>query len=373
MLLIGAALLLQSFARLQSVPLGFNADRVLTAGIPLPGVRYAINGRYAGFLDQLTEALRSTPGVASAGVSSAIPLGPGSHTSGRVAPVLPSDGGQEQSINCGWRSTDSGFFETLGIPLIRGRLFERTDQGARRVFVISEEAARAVFGNQDPVGRQLRLNDEMGEVIGVVGDLRMRNIADPPDCLVYMPISQGGFFAVFSVFVRTNERAETAAPLIRERLKEIDPNLPPFRFRPHRDWVSNNSARARIRTWVVGFLAAIALGVGTLGIYGVLSYLVTLRSHEFGVRVALGANPRNLLTLVLSQGLGLAVVGIALGLIGAFLLARFIETLLFGVSASDPVTYFVISVLLFLAALLACALPARRAARTDPIITMRSG
>jgi putative ABC transport system permease protein len=371
LLLIGAALLLQSLARLQATPLGFNADSVLTARIPLPGAKYGINGAYARFLDQLTEGLRSTSGVLAAGVSNATPLGPGSSITG-VAAVLPSDSAAEHSVACGWRSVDRGFFETLSIPLIRGRLFNTADDGARRVFVLSQELARALFGDQDPVGRQLRLNDAAGEVIGIVGDLRLRNISDPPDRIVYVPISQGGLFGVFSVFVRTNDRPETAAPVVRERLREIDPNLPAFSLRPQSDWVSNNSARARIRTWVLVLLAAIALGVGTIGIYGVLSYLVSLRSHEFGVRVALGANPRNLLMLVLLQGLGLALIGTALGLLGAFLLARLMETLLFGVSASDPVTYLVITVLLLLAALLACALPARRAARTDPIMTIRS-
>jgi putative ABC transport system permease protein len=277
-----------------------------------------------------------------------------------------------QPVNCAWRSVDAGFFATLGIPVLRGNVFDREDRpGGRRVFVISQETARRLYGTEDPIGRQLRMNDAVGEVIGVVGDLRMRSLSDPPDRVVYLPLSQAGFFGVFTVFVRTHDSPETATALIRERLREIDPNLPAHGFRSMRDWVENSSAPARIRTWVLAMLAGVALALGIIGIYGVLAYLVTLRRHEFGVRLALGARPSNLLMLVLAHGLGLVLAGVTAGLAGAVALGSFLETLLFGVRARDPMTFLGVAVILSLAALIACYVPARRASKVDPMVALR--
>jgi putative ABC transport system permease protein len=277
-----------------------------------------------------------------------------------------------QAVNCEWRSVDDGFFAALGIPVVRGNIFDReVGPDGRRVFVISQEAARSLYGAEDPIGRQLRLNDSVGEVIGVVGDVRMRDIADPPDRVVYCPLSQAGFFGVFAVFVRTHDAPATAAALIRERLHELDPNLPAYGFRPMGEWVENRSARARIRTWVLAALAGVALTLGIIGIYGVLAYLVTLRRHEFGVRLALGAQRGALVKLVLAKGLALALAGVIIGLAGAVLLADLLEKLLFGVSAHDPVTFLAVGLLLLLASLLACYVPARRAARVDPMVALR--
>ncbi|HEV8385177.1 MAG TPA: ABC transporter permease [Candidatus Acidoferrales bacterium] len=372
LLLVGAGLLIQSLARMQQVSLGIEPDPVLTARIPLPSGKYWRAAAYSALLSRLTDALRSAPGVSAAGVSSAIPLGPGSHTMGKAAAIAPSDTSLAQPINCDWRSADAGFFAALRIPVLRGRLFGRENvPDGRRVFVLSQEAARSLYGAEDPVGRQLRVNDAVGEVIGVVGDVRMKNITDPPARVVYLPLEQAGFFGVFTVFVRTGDRPEAAAALIRERLREIDPNVPAYGFRPMRDWVENSSARARIRTWVLALLAGVALALGMIGIYGVLAYLVTLRRHEFGVRLALGARPGNLLRLVLVQGLGLALIGVATGLAGSLLLTRILDTLLFGVGARDPMTFLGVAMLLLLSALIACYVPARRAARADPIAALR--
>jgi putative ABC transport system permease protein len=324
-------------------------------------------------LSRFLDNLQSASGVRAAGVSSAIPLGPGAHTGGTVGAIAPSDDSVGQSMNCAWRSADAGFFAALRIPLLRGHLFNREDgSGGRRVFVLSQEAARSLFGPGDPIGRQIRVNNTIGEVVGVVGDVRMKSLSSPLERVVYLPLSQGGFFGVFSVFVRTNVKTERTTALIQERLREIDPNLPAYGFRPMRDWVENSSARARIRTWVLALLSAVALTLGMIGIYGVLAYLVTLRRQEFGVRLALGAQPGSLLRLVVSQGLGMALVGIAVGLGAAVMLASVLDALLFGVSARDPLTFVGVAVLLMFASLVACYLPARRAARADPVLVLRS-
>jgi len=374
LLLIGAGLLIQSFACLQQVSLGVDPDGVLTARLSLPRARYPNGATISALLSRLTDALQSAPGVRAAGASSAIPLGPGSHTGGRAAAVAPSDPAVGQSINCEWRVVDAGFFAALRIPILRGRVFGREDgPDGRRVFVLSHAAARSLYGAEDPIGRQLRLNSDVGEVIGVVGDVHMKSITDPPDRTVYLPLPQGDRFAVFALFVRTHDGPpEAAAVLIRQRLREIDPNLPLYGFRPLRDFVENSSARARIRTWVLALLATVALALGVIGIYGVLTYLVILRRHEFGVRLALGAGPGNLVRLVLAEGLGLALIGVATGITAAMLLTRFLNTLLFGVTARDPTTFLGVAVLLLLAALIACYAPARRAAASDPMVALRS-
>lgn len=369
-LIIGAGLLLQSFARLQSVSPGFESASVLTARLSPPRTRYADGKSVSELLSRLTAALKSLPTVEAAGISSAIPLGPGSTTGGTVVdPVANS----AKPINVAWRSVDGGYFETLRIPAIRGRVFGPEDiPGKCCVFVLSQQAARNLYGTSDAVGRQVQLNDTGGEVIGVVGDIHMQSISDPLENVVYIPISQGGPFGVFALFVKTrNGPPEMATTLIREQLREIDPALPAYGFRAMGDWVDSSSARTRIRTWVLTLLAAVALALGIIGIYGVLAYLVTLRRHEFGVRLALGAQRGNLLRLVLAQGVGLAAIGIGVGLAGALILTRFLETLLFDVRARDPITFVGVAVLLLVAALIASYAPARRAASANPIDVLR--
>ena len=374
MLIIGAGLLLQSFARLQSASLGLEPDSVLTARVSLPRARYADGTAISAFFSRLTDSLQSVPGVQGAGVSSAIPMGPGSTTGGTVAAVDPPDSSLGQPMSSAWRSVDAGFFAALRIPLLRGRVFGPEDIPDRCcVFMLSQQAARSLFGTSDPVDQQLRLNGTVGEVIGVVGDIRMKGIADPPESVVYLPISQGGRFGVFAMFVKTRDGSpEAAATLIKERLREIDSAVPAFGFRAMDDWIDSSSARTRIRTWVLTVLAAVALGLGIIGIYGLLAYLVALRRHEFGVRLALGAQPGSLLRLVLAQGLGLATIGIGIGLVGAVMLTGILETLLFGVSTRDPMTFLGVAILLLVAALIASYAPARRAAHADPIAALRA-
>jgi hypothetical protein len=269
---------------------------------------------------------------------------------------------------------DGGYFAALRISLLRGRVFGPDDgSGKRPAYVLSQQAALSLYGARDPVGRQLRLNDVVGEVIGVVGDVHMKSAADPPERVIYLPILQGGRFGAFAIFVRTHHRSpDLAATLIRERLREIDQAVPAYGFRAMNDWIDASSARTRIRTWVLALLAAVALALGMIGIYGVLAYLVTLRRHEFGVRLALGAQPGSLLKLVLGQGLWLAAIGIAIGIAGAMILTRVLETLLFGISTRDPMTFLGVTILLLIAALIACYAPARRAARADPLAALRA-
>ena len=374
LLLVGAGLLLQSFARLQEVSLGLDPDSVLTARISLPRVRYPDGATISTLFSRLTDALKSAPGVQAVGVSNGIPLGPGSTIRGTAVAIDAPESAPGQPTSCGWRSVDGGYFAALRISLLRGRVFGPDDgSGKRPAYVLSQQAALSLYGARDPVGRQLRLNDVVGEVIGVVGDVHMKSAADPPERVIYLPILQGGRFGAFAIFVRTHHRSpDLAATLIRERLREIDQAVPAYGFRAMNDWIDASSARTRIRTWVLALLAAVALALGMIGIYGVLAYLVTLRRHEFGVRLALGAQPGSLLKLVLGQGLWLAAIGIAIGIAGAMILTRVLETLLFGISTRDPMTFLGVTILLLIAALIACYAPARRAARADPLAALRA-
>lgn len=373
LLLIVTGLLVQSFVYLGRTSLEMDPEHVLTAQVALPYVRYG-NGRAAAeTLSRLTASIASAPGVAAAGFSSVIPLGPGADTSMGAA---VGDGGAapQDFIQCGWRIVSPGFFQTLKIPVLRGRIFSSEDTPeSRRVFVINREAARIFYGEQDPVGRPLRMeNGWVGEVIGVVGDVRMGDISEPPSPSVYFLPSQVGRMPVYAILVRMQGDPESAAGLIRERLKEIDPNLAAYAIQPMWKFVEDNSATARIGSWVMSLFAGIALCLGMIGIYGVISYLVALRRQEYGVRLALGARPGDLLKLVLRQGLGLALPGIVLGLSAALFLSRPLEKLLFGISAWDPQTYMVVAGLLGAAALAACYAPARRAARVNPLTALRA-
>lgn len=366
MLLSGAALLIQSLAHLQAVQTGMDPRGVMTARLPLPSGQYAPGGAYAQLLARLTAAIGSAPGVRAAGVSSAIPLGPGAHMMCRAAAVGEGVG---EPLNCSWRPADAGFFAALRIPLLRGRLFAREE---RPVYLLSQEAARTLFGDADPVGRQVRMNDVAGEVIGVVGDVAMRSPANPPERAIYVPLAQGGFFGVFSIFVRTEGAPERAVALIKDRLRELDPQLPAYSFRSMYEWVEASSAGAGLRTWVLALLALVAVLLGAVGIYGVLAYVVMLRRKEFGVRLALGASPGRLLALVMREGLAMGLFGIGAGLGAGMLLADLLDSLLFGVNARDPLTFAGVAVVLAAVCAAACYGPARRAARADPVAALRA-
>lgn len=367
-LLVGSALLIQSLVQLQNVPLGITADSVLTAKLALFSARYPNGTAISGLLSRLTDALERAPGVRAAGVSSAIPLSPGAQTITAVATET------EGSLGCEWRLVDSGYFRALQIPLLRGRLFGPEDgPDSPHVFVISQQTARALYGRGDPIGRRLRLDlGRTGEVVGVVGDVRMRNLGATPERVVYFPPSQFGFFPLFNVVVRIDGPPEAATAILRDRLKAIDPNLPPYEIQSMQHWVDHNSARMRIRTFLITSLGAIALLLGVVGVYGVTSYMVTLRAHEFGVRAALGARPRALLRLVIEQGLRFALVGIVLGLAAAALVADLVRSLLFEVDARDPVIFAGVALVVGLVALSASYVPARRAASADPLIVLRA-
>ena len=368
LLLVGAALFIQSLARLQNVPLGMNPESVVTAKLSLRRAQLPNGSAISGFFSRFTSTLETSPGVTSAGISSAIPLSPGAFTMTRFAASA------DAFLYCQWRLVDAGYFRTLQIPLVRGRLVGPEDRAeSGRVFVISQATARAFFGDDDAVGRRLYFeNGTAGEVVGVVADVRMRDLREAPERVVYYPISQFGFFPQFNVVVRAEGGFERIAALIRERLKELDPGLAAYEMQNMQHWVAQNAALTRIRTALIASLGALALLLGTIGIYGTVSHLVAQRTREFGIRIALGARPAMLPLTVAARGLPSVAAGIALGLAAAVVSADRLRELLFEVDPRDPATFVSVAILVGVAAFTASYVPARRSAAADPVTVLRA-
>jgi predicted permease len=368
LLLVCAGLLMQSLLNLQGVAVGINVDSVTTAKIAVTRVRLPNGAAIGEFLARITDDLAAVPGVRAAGISSAIPLSPGAQT------ITQAGAEAGQLMTCEWRLVDAGYFRALGIPLLRGRLFEAVDRsGSPRVFVISQQMARDLYGDQNPIGRRLRLeNGNVGEVIGVVSDVRMRQLGTAPERVVYFPPTQFGFFPLFNIVVQADGRPETIGAVIRARLKVHDPNLAAFEVQSMRHWVDLSASLMEIRARLVTLLGAVGLLLGVIGIYGVISYLVARRAREFGIRVALGARPWSLPLVVVGEALRFVVPGIVLGLLAAALVAEQIRSLLFEVDPRDPVTFAIVALTVGLVAALAAFVPARRAASVDPVMVLRA-
>ena len=368
LLLVGAGLLVQSLMNLQRVSPGFSPDSVVTAKLALTRARLPNGAAINEFFARLTDDLERAPGISAAGISSAIPLSPGAHT------IMQAAAEADPFVTCEWRLVDAGYFRTLGVPLLRGRLFDPQDrQDSPRAFVIGEHTARSLYGQDNPIGRRLRLENGMtGEVVGVVGDVRMKHLGESPERVVYIPPSQFGFFPLFNVVIRADGPPASATGIIRDRLRAHDPNLAAYEIQSMRHWMDQSSSLMRIRTRLVTLLGAIALLLGVIGIYGVMSYLVAQRTREFGIRVALGARPWALPLGVVAQGLRLTLAGIVVGLVAAIAMADQIRSLLYEVHARDPLTFAGVAVAIVVIAAAASYLPARRAATADPLVVLRA-
>jgi putative ABC transport system permease protein len=372
-LLVGAGLLLRGFFRLSGTPSGLVTEHVLTAHVALPDAK--IKGATVRIFQPALERVRHLPGVRSAAVVSMLPIqdawtnGP-YQVEGR--PALPVD----QRPNAEYRVASPDFFASLGIPVLHGRDFAESDggPGVRRV-IVNEALARQQFPGEDPVGRQIRIDPAAPHtIVGVVGSVRQAGLDVEPLPEIYLPYVQVGaegslFDAV--LVVRTSVDPASVAPALRRAVWSVDPDLPLFKVATMEKVVDESLARQRLNLWLLAVFAGIALALAAAGLYGVISYLVTQRTREIGVRMALGAQPREVTGLVMRQGAGLTAAGLGLGLLGALALTRLLTGLLYEVSARDPITFAGIAALLAAVALAATWLPARRAARIDPILAMR--
>jgi putative ABC transport system permease protein len=369
-LLIGAGLLIRSLISLQNVSPGFDAQNVLTMRVDLPRQKYDKPKKSEAFFTELETRLGSLPGVESVGLISELPLSGQPNdmpytVEGR--PPVSSD----QAFDDDFRRVNRQYFGALRIPLLRGRNFtEQEVRESAKVILISDLLARQVFPNEEPLGKRLIMSfgNQPFEIIGVVGDIRHRALESEPRAAMYFPTYREGSM---NVVIRTKGEPTSLAAAARKEIQGIDQDQPVADVRTMEEWLQTSVAGPRYRTTLLGLFALVALLLASTGIYGVMSYSVTQRTHEIGVRMALGARQRDVLKLVVRQGMLLVIVGVALGLAGAFALTRVMSTLLFGVTAKDPLTFVAVAGLLTFVAFVACYVPARRATKVDPLVALR--
>jgi putative ABC transport system permease protein len=377
-LLVGAGLLIQSFSRLQAVDPGFRPEGVLTAGVNLPAFKYPDSPRQAAFYRQLIERLETQPGVESVGTIMPLPLS-GSRfvltfaVEGRPAPP------PNEEPNTNIRTISPGYFKTAEIPLIKGRVFtDRDREDSEPVVIINQTMAARIWPGQDPLGRRITFDDatdpeaQWRTVVGVVGDVRHGTLDEDGGSEAYWPQFQTPFEGT-AIVVRAAEgrSPESLAGAVRQVVRGIDPDLPVDEVRPFDEVVSEALSQSRFKTVLLGLFAAIALVLAAVGVYGVISYSVTQRTHEIGIRMALGAERASVLRMVVRQGMALVLTGVGVGVLLAFLASRYLATQVYGVSTSDPATFVAVPLVLAAVSLLANYLPARRATAVDPLEALR--
>jgi putative ABC transport system permease protein len=374
-LLVGAGLLIQSLWRLRQVSPGFNSQNVLTFVVGVPEVKYPTE-KQAQFYSDLVKRIESLPGVNSASSTIPLPLSGelfsiSFETEGR--PVAKGDRPSADFFAIGL-----GYFKTMGIPQIKGRDFtERDDAKAPGVIIVNEAFARKFFPDEDPIGKRIRpgisttvAKPEMREIVGVVADVRNRNLSSEFRPGYFLPQAQIPFNQMTMV-VKTSNDPRGLITAVQREVTAMDKELPVYNVKTMDDYLAASVAAPRFNTTLLAIFATVALVLTVVGLYGVMSYSVAQRTNEIGIRMALGAQTRDVLSLIVKQGFKLVLIGLVIGLVGAFALMRVISSLLFGVTTKDPFTFAVVAGLLAVVALLACYLPARRASRVDPMEALR--
>ena len=373
LLLIGAGLMLRSFAKLQHVNPGFQPENVLTMQIGLDFTKYGSNEKQLAFFETLLDRIQAQSGVKSAAVSMMIPLsGNMRMTNDFQIEGQPPTPGQALPV-ADFRVVSPRYFETLHVPVLDGRVFTRADRpNTPAVAVVNRTAAHHFWGAQNPIGKRFTVDGGKSwvQITGIVGDIKQYGLdKDVPD-EIYVPLAQSPLLDGILV-VKTVAEPMSIARSIIELLYAIDPNQPAARVQSLEQVRAESVAAPRLTANLLGLFALLALAIAATGISGVMALAVGQRRHEIGVRMAIGARPGEILQMILQQGLALAFVGVVLGLFGALWLTRLLQQLLFEVAPTDPLTYLGVAVVLGLAALVACYVPARRASRVDPIIALR--
>jgi len=370
LLLTGAGLLLRSFQRLQSVNQGFSGEQVFSFDLTLPGVRYRTAQVQSQFFQSLIEKLRTLPGVEEVGITSRVPL---EKKNAQVIPysiegeAKPPDSADAMETII----TSPGYFRAMGIPLLRGRLFTEQDgPDSEKVVIVDEEFVRRHWPGEDPVGRRIRLEAGRRQyltVAGVVGRVKLGSLSEQDSFVqAYIPARQGpGIHA--SVVIKSRLTPAALAASIRQHVRSLDAAQPIHNWRTIKEVRDNSLTHERLNLSVLGVFALVALILSVVGLYGVLAYSVAQQRREIGVRTALGAQPMDVLRLVIGQGMRLTALGIFLGILVAFWSTRWLSSMLFGITPLDPATFLAVSQLLLAVALIACWIPARRAARIDPV------
>jgi len=379
MLLIGAGLLLKSFTRLRETRLGFNPDHVLSASLTLPDADYPATAEVKAFYQQALTRLAQHPEVQAASIINALPLG---KNGARIQGDLMVEGDAEQRPGAFARklAISPEYFRALGIPLLKGREFNEHDTAdSPGVLIISEALARRLWPDGDALGKRLNIGfsgETWREVVGVAGDAKQQELGERSSPAVYQPYSQvldsrRWMLGDLTFAIRTTSEPQTFAATLRSDLQAVDKQLPLYDVAPMEQVIARKVADPRFYMLLLSSFSALALILAAAGIYGVISYAVTERTHEIGIRVALGAKAVDVLRLVITQGMKLVLAGLAIGLAGALALTRVLTSFVYQVSVTDPITFTVLSLLLVAVAVLACYLPARRAAKVDPMVALR--
>jgi putative ABC transport system permease protein len=374
-LLVGAGLMIRSFIKLQQVDLGYDPENLLTARVLLPISKYGDNPKRATFFKQAVERIQAIPGVQAAGAVSWLPLsGLGSATSFWVDGRPEPPPGEKPTTDV--RVITPGYFAAMGIPLIKGRIFDERDTAeSPRVLIINETMARQFFPDEDPIGKRLIISWDHpslpDEIIGVVGDARLTSVDGEMRPAIYWPHARQAAYSSMTFAVRADGDPLALTGSLLGEIRSIDAELPVADIRTMGEVVSTSTSRPRFNMLLLALFAAVALVLAAVGIYGVMAYSVNQRTHEIGIRMALGASGTDVMRLIVGQGMLLVLAGVGLGLIGAFFLTGLMSSLLFGVNATDPATFLSISLILAGVAFVACYIPARRATRVDPMVALR--
>jgi putative ABC transport system permease protein len=369
-LLIAAGLLVRSLVALQEVDPGFDPNNVLTLRIDLSRQKYDTPEKKANFFEQLETRAAGLGGVEAVGLITELPLSGQLNDMPFTVEGRP-DNGSNTPFNADFRRVNQNYFNALHIPLRRGRYFTQQEvRQSDKVIIVSQQLADTVFRDEEPLGKRLVMGvgNEPYEIIGIVGDIRHRALQATPLPAMYMPSYQPNWM---NLVIRTHGDPLSLVSGVRKEVNALDPDQPLAAVRPMTEWVAMSVAGARYRASLLGLFAVLAMILAATGIYGVMSYSVAQRTQEIGVRMALGARTRDVLMLVVRQGMMLVLIGVVVGLGGAFVLTQVMSALLFGVTARDPITFVGVAALLLAVALIACLVPARRATKVDPLVALR--
>jgi len=375
-LLAGAGLMVRSFISINAVAPGFNPRRVVTIGIGLTQPIYSDVQQQARFYERLTDKLSAIPGIESAAGINRVPLLGFNSSTSFTFQGKPVQAGNEPTADC--RIATPNYFTTMGIPLLKGREFnERDVKGAPDVVIINKAMAEQYLSDENPIGKRLQIFPNPArwrEIVGVVGDVKLLGLDAETNPAIYVPLPQNPYPAAMRnsfLAVRVSADPNAVVSAIRHEMKTVDSGVPVAQVRLLEDIVADSVAPQRLNMWLLVSFAGLAALLAAVGIYGVLAYSVTERTHEIGVRMALGASSKDVLRLVLLDGGKVTVSGVIAGLVGAFALTRLMSAILFKVSAADPLTFAGISVLIVFVSLLASYIPARKASRVDPMVALR--
>jgi putative ABC transport system permease protein len=374
-LLAGAGLLIRTFANLRQVDPGFDPGNVLTFEVAPNGKLYETTGQNADYFRRALERLSSLPGVESAAVTSNLPLAAFLNLSVGVA------GKPDSMASTEFRMITPDYFKVMKMQVRRGRAFTEADSaGAPPAIIVNESYARRTFPNADPIGNSLTVEGtRVYQIVGVVNDVKQFSLGDPAPRTVFIPVSQvddrvmraARQFVTMKFAIRASGDPLALGAVVKQEMLKVDPSLPLTNIRSLEQIVGRSLAQQRFNSTLLSLFAAIGLLLAAIGVYGVMSYVVTQRTHEIGVRVALGARAIDVMKLIVGKGIALALAGVALGLGASFALTRLMKDFLFGVEPSDPLTFGGIALLLILVALVACWIPARRATKVDPMVALR--